>query len=504
MIMKNNGPSFPLLLTFDDVVLLPGYSEVLPIQVDTKTVLSSQLHLNIPLISAAMDTVTEYQTCIRMAQEGGLGIIHKNLSIEEQASHVKQVKKFEAGIIFHPITISPDDTIGNVKRIMTEHHISGLPVTQGEKLVGMITNRDLRFQTNPDQPVKSIMTRELITAAEDVTLSKARDIMKKHRIEKLPLIDKNNKLCGLVTYKDIQNLERYPLAIKDQIGRLKVGAAIGAAPREIERAEAIVEGQVDVIAIDTAHGHSKMVLDQVKAIKKKFPDIPLIAGNVATAQATEALAQAGADIIKVGIGPGSICTTRVIAGVGVPQLSAIFECSEAAQKFHKTIIADGGIRYSGDIVKALAAGASSVMIGSLFAGTDESPGELVYYQGRSYKTYRGMGSLEAMRKKTGDRYPNKYMKITSLEADGPEPKLVPEGVEGRVPYVGSLSSVLLQLVGGLKSGMGYVGANNLKNLQEKSKFAQVSTHGMAEGHVHNIAITKESPNYIIQTPTESR
>lgn len=499
--MKNSGRPFPVLLTFDDVILVPGYSEVLPFQVDTKTILCDGLQLNIPLVSAAMDTVTEYQTCIRMAQEGGLGIIHKNLTIEEQASHVKQVKKFEAGIIQHPITISPDDTIGNAKRIMTEHHISGLPVTQGKKLVGMLTNRDLRFQVNPEQPVKNIMTRELITASEDVTLSKARDIMKKHRIEKLPLVDKDNTLCGLFTYKDIQNLERYPLAIKDKIGRLKVGAAIGAQPREIERAEAIVENQVDVIAIDTAHGHSKMVLDQVKAIKKKFPDLPLIAGNVATAEATEALAQAGVDIIKVGIGPGSICTTRVIAGVGVPQLSAIFDCAQAAQKHHKVIIADGGIRYSGDIVKALAAGASCVMIGSLFAGTDESPGELVYYQGRSYKIYRGMGSLEAMRKKTGDRYPNKYMKITSLETDDPDPKLVPEGVEGRVPYVGSLSAVLLQLVGGLKSGMGYVGATNLRDLQEKAQFAQVSPHGMAEGHVHNIAITQESPNYIIQTLT---
>jgi IMP dehydrogenase len=492
--------TFPIYLTFDDVLLMPGYSDVLPTEVDCQIQLTKDFSLNIPLVSAAMDTVTEFQTCIRMAQEGGIGIIHKNLSIEEQAEHVRHVKKFEAGIILNPVTIDPEDTIGNSKRIMNEHGISGLPVIKDNKLVGMLTNRDLRFQTNPEDPVRNIMTKEVVTGVQDMTVAKARDTMKKHRIEKLPLIDKNNKLCGLVTYKDIQNLERYPHAIKDQIGRLKVGAAIGAKPKEIERAEALVENQVDILTIDTAHGHSKMVLEQVKNIKNKFPNIPLIAGNVATEEATEALAKAGADIIKVGIGPGSICTTRIVSGVGVPQLSAIFTCSEIAKKHGKKIIADGGIRYSGDIVKALAAGADAVMIGSLFAGTDESPGELVYYQGRSFKTYRGMGSLGAMRKQTGDRYPNKYLRITSLETDDPDPKLVPEGVEGRVPHVGSLSSVLLQLMGGLKSGMGYIGAKDLDTLRSNAKFVQISSSGMRESHVHNITITKESPNYIIKTP----
>lgn len=494
-VSPHTSTAFPMMLTFDDVLLLPGYSEVLPVQVEVKTLLSEHFPLNIPLISAAMDTVTEYQTCIRMAQEGGVGIIHKNLTIEEQAAHVRQVKKFEAGIIMNPVTIRPDDTIGDAKRLMTEHRINGLPVVEKNILVGMLTNRDLRFQINPEEPVKNIMTKNVITASAGVTVAEARDIMKKHRIEKLPLVDAKNKLCGLVTYKDIQNLERYPLANKDNLGRLKVGAAVGAQPSEMERAEAAVEQGVDILVIDTAHGHSKMVLDQVKALKQKFPQLPLIAGNVATPEATASLAQAGADIIKVGIGPGSICTTRIIAGVGVPQFSAIMICAAEAKKFGKTIIADGGIRSSGDIVKSMAAGAAGVMLGSLLAGTDESPGELVYYQGRSYKTYRGMGSLGAMKQKTGDRYPNKYLQITSLEADGPDPKLVPEGVEGRVPYVGSLSAVLLQLVGGLKAGMGYVGAANLTQLREKARFIQISSNGIKESHVHSITLTKEAPNY---------
>ncbi len=499
---EGQEPQLPLYLTFDDVLILPGLSEVLPTQAQTETELAENLKLHMPLISSAMDTVTEYKTSITMAQHGGLGIIHKNLSIEEQAREVLRVKKFEAGIILDPLTIPKNITIGEAKNLMKEHGISGFPVVEGQNLVGIITNRDLRFEIDPEEKVTKIMTpfEKLITATQDVTMPEARAILKRHRIEKLPLIDDKGRLVGLITYKDLHTLEKHPHAIKDSNGRLKVGAAIGAKPMDVERAEALKAEGVDVLVIDTAHGHSKMVLDQVKHIRKEFPDIVLIAVNVGTPDATRALIEAGADVVKVGIGPGSICTTRIISGVGAPQLSAIINCAQEAQQLGKTIIADGGIRYSGDMVKAVAAGASTVMIGSLFAGTDESPGELVYFQGRSYKVYRGMGSLGAMRQKNADRYPNKHFQITSLDVDDPDPKLVPEGVEGRVPYTGSLATVLFQLMGGFKSGMGYIGARTLEELREKSRFIRISTNGARESHVHNVQITEEAPNYILKPP----
>lgn len=491
--------SLDFRVTFDDVLILPQYSEVLPTEADTRVQLSENLFLNIPILSSAMDTVTEAQTSIALAQEGGLGIIHKNIDVDKQAQHVRRVKKFESGVILNPLKIQKNLTIRDVKNLMVENGISGFPVLDGSELVGIITNRDLRFEIDPDQPVTKIMTpfEKLITASEDVTLEKARAIMKKHRIEKLPLIDGMRRLVGLITYKDLHNLETHPNAIKDSSGRLKAGAAIGALPRDVERAEALVSEGIDVLVVDTAHGHSQMVLDQVKRIRDAFPDLTLIAGNVGTASATAALIEAGADVVKVGVGPGSICTTRIISGVGVPQLSAILECAKKARSMGKTVVADGGIRYSGDIVKALAAGSSAVMIGSLFAGTNESPGELVYYQGRSYKNYRGMGSLGAMKSQSADRYPNKHLRITNLAADALEPKLVPEGVEGRVPHVGSLSSVLFQLTGGLKSGMGYIGASNIRELQERARFVRISNHAIQESHVHNIHITTEAPNYIL-------
>ncbi len=492
-------PELPGLITFDDVLILPAYSEVLPSEANCETTLSSKLTLNAPILSSAMDTVTEHHTAIAMAQEGGLGVIHKNLSIEEQALEVRRVKKFESGIILEPLTIQKTATIREVIDLVRDTGVGGFPVVENNKLVGIIANRDLRFQTDPEISVTHIMTpvEKLITVAEDVTLQEAKDTMKTHRIEKLPIVDDSGNLVGLITYKDLHNLDKHPLAIKDSKGRLKVGAAIGATVKDIERAHALVKEGADVLLVDTAHGHSKMVIDQVKAIRKTFPDITLIAGNVGTPGATKALCEAGADIVKIGVGPGSICTTRIISGVGVPQLSAIFSCAKEAQKFGKTVISDGGIRYSGDVVKALAAGAAAVMIGSLFAGTREAPGDLVYYQGRSYKVYRGMGSLSAMKRKMSDRYPNKHLKITDLAQDDPDPKLVPEGIEGRVPYTGTLNNSLFQLTGGLKSGMGYVGAASIPELQTKATFVRISTNSSIESHVHNVQITQEAPNYIV-------
>jgi IMP dehydrogenase len=475
-------------LTFDDVLLLPGKTEVLPKDIDVSTKLTNKIQLKIPLLSAAMDTVTESATAIAMAREGGIGIIHKNLSIEEQAMEVEKVKKSESGMIINPITMEPEQKLYEALEVMRRNKISGLPITNQGKLVGILTHRDVRFETNLDQPIAQIMTKDkLITALEGITLEESKKILHKHRIEKLLVVDKENNLKGLITVKDIEKIEKYPLAAKDHLGRLIVGAAIGVGPDREARTEALLKAGVDVLVIDTAHGHSKDVIEAIKDTKKNFPNCELIAGNVATAEATECLIKAGADAIKVGMGPGSICTTRIVAGVGVPQITAIMECYQSAKKHDIPIIADGGIKYSGDITKALAAGANSVMIGSIFAGTDESPGETVLFQGRSYKVYRGMGSLEAMRKGSKDRYFQEGVESLS--------KLVPEGIEGRVPYRGPISLSIYQLVGGLKAGMGYVGCKNLEELRNKAKFIQITSSGLQESHVHNVIITKEAPNY---------
>ena len=478
-------------LTFDDVLLIPSYTDILPKGITLSTCLTPSIGLNIPLVSAAMDTVTESQTAIIMAREGGIGIIHKNLSIKSQALEVDKVKKSESGMIVDPITMHPDQKLYEALEIMARYHISGVPIVKKDKLVGILTNRDLRFETNLNQQISKVMTKDnLVTTAIGTSLNKAKKLLHKNRIEKLLVVDKKNNLQGLITVKDIEKMEKYPHACKDHLGRLRVGAAIGVGPDRLERTEALINAGADVIVIDTAHGHSKEVLEAVKEYKKCFPKCELIAGNVATAEAVESLTKAGAVAVKVGVGPGSICTTRVIAGVGIPQITAIMNCSKVAEKHGIPLIADGGIKFSGDITKAIAAGANTVMIGSLFAGTEESPGETVLFQGRSYKVYRGMGSLEAMKKGSKDRY-------FQSEIRG-EKKLVPEGIEGRVPYRGSLSSSIYQLVGGLKAGMGYVGCKNIEELRIKAKFIKITASGLKESHVHNVIITKEAPNYRLE------
>ena len=476
-------------LTFDDVLISPRYSEILPREVDTKTRLTKNIQLNIPLASAAMDTVTEYRMAISLAREGGIGIIHKNMSAEEQARQVDMVKRSESGMIMDPITLTADRPVTEALALMEKFKISGIPVVEGNRtLVGIITNRDLRFETNFDQPISNLMTSEnLITASEDTTLEAAEKILQKNRIEKLLIVDKKGKLSGLITVKDIQKKRNYPLASKDKHGRLLVGAAIGVGLNELDRARELVKAGVDVIVIDTAHGHSQGVIDSVKTFKKEFPDMDVIAGNVATAEATADLIKAGADAVKIGIGPGSICTTRVVAGVGIPQITAVMECATEAMKADVPIIADGGIKYPGEIAKAIVAGADTVMLGSIFAGTEESPGETILYDGRRYKSIRGMGSLSAMRRGSKDRY---FQEDVVDEA-----KFVPEGVEGRVPFRGPLSDTVFQMVGGLKSSMGYAGAANIKELQTNVQFVKITPAGLRESHPHDITITKESPNY---------
>lgn len=472
-------------LTFDDVLLIPQYSDVLPKNADISTKLTDTVKLNIPLISAAMDTVTESGLAIAMAREGGLGIIHKNMSIDEQASHVDRVKRSEHGVITDPFYLSPEHLVTDAIALMRKYKISGVPITKGKKLVGILTNRDLRFETDFNRPIAEVMTKEnLITAPVGTTLQDAQIILGRHRIEKLPLVDKDGNLKGLITIKDIEKSIQYPNAAKDRNGRLIVGAAVGVGQNTLDRVKALVDAKVDIITVDTAHGHNQGVLDTVRKVKETYPDLPLIAGNVATAAATKALIENGADVVKVGIGPGSICTTRVVAGIGVPQITAIMDCAEEADKHGKRIIGDGGIKYSGDIIKGLAAGASAIMIGSLLAGTMESPGALEIYQGRSFKVYRGMGSLAAMECGSKDRYFQEDAK-----------KLVPEGVEGRVPYKGALSDVVFQLVGGIRSGMGYCGKHTIDELRTNSEFIKISGASLVESHPHDISITKESPNY---------
>jgi IMP dehydrogenase len=474
--------------SFDDVLLLPGYSDVLPKDVDTCSYLTKNIDLNIPLVSAAMDTVTESRTSISMAREGGIGFIHRNLSIESQAIEVDKVKKSESGMIVDPVTIHPDQLVHEVLHLMNKYRISGVPVTKGDKLVGIVTNRDLRFETNLDKKISEVMTKEnLVKVSEGITLDDSKSLLHKHRIEKLLVVDSNDRLIGMITIKDIEKVKKYPNACKDKMGRLRVGAAVGVGSDMEERAEALLRAGADVILIDTSHGHTKNVIDAVKILKSNFKNIELIAGNVGTAEGAEALIKAGVDGFKIGIGPGSICTTRIVAGVGVPQITAIMNCVEVSQKTGIPLIADGGIKFSGDVTKALGAGAHVVMIGGLFAGTEESPGELVIYQGRSYKSYRGMGSIEAMQKGSGDR----YYQGEDFAGD----KMVPEGIVGRVPYRGKLSDNIFQLIGGLKAGMGYVGCRNLEELREKTRFIQISAAGMRESHVHDVIITKEAPNY---------
>ena len=472
-------------LTFDDVLLVPHRSEVLPKDVDLSTQLTPVIRLNIPLMSAAMDTVTDARMAIAMAREGGLGIIHKNMTIAEQAAQVDKVKRSEHGVITDPFFLSPEHLIQDAENLMARYRISGVPITRDGKLVGILTNRDLRFETNFDQPIKNVMTKDnLVTAPVGTDLETAKQILAKHRIEKLPIVDENYNLRGLITIKDIQKSAKYPNSARDSRGRLLCGAAVGVTADTMDRVAALVSAQVDCIGLDTAHGHSEGVLKMVERIRAAYPELTIIAGNVATAAATEALIQAGADVVKVGIGPGSICTTRVVAGIGVPQITAIMDCAEAADKLGKTVIADGGIKYSGDIPKAIAAGASAVMMGSLFAGTEESPGAMEIYQGRSYKVYRGMGSLAAMADGSKDRYFQEGQK-----------KLVPEGVEGRVPFKGPLADTVFQLIGGLRSSMGYCGTESIQALRERGEFIRITSAGLIESHPHDINITKEAPNY---------
>ena len=474
-------------LTFDDVLLVPRASSVLPRDVDTSTQLMPGITLNIPMLSAAMDTVTDARMAMAIAREGGLGIIHKNMTIEEQAIQVDKVKRSEHGVITDPFFLSPAHTIGEAEQLMAKYRISGVPITLGKKLVGILTNRDLRFETDPSRRIEEVMTsKNLITAPVGTTLEEAKQLLAAHRIEKLPIVNDKYELCGLITIKDIEKSSKYPNSAKDKNGRLLCGAAIGVTADCMLRVEALVKAKVDVLSIDTAHGHSKGVLDKVREIRAAYPDIPLIAGNVATAAATHDLIEAGASCIKVGIGPGSICTTRVVAGIGVPQLTAVSDCAREADKYGVTVIADGGIKYSGDIPKAIAAGASAVMLGSLFAGVEESPGDMEIYQGRSFKVYRGMGSLGAMAQAHGssDRY-----------FQEPDKKLVPEGVEGRVPYKGTLADAVYQLVGGLRSSMGYCGTPTIEALRQEGEFIRITGAGLTESHPHDISITKESPNY---------
>jgi IMP dehydrogenase len=476
-------------LTFDDVLLLPGYSEILPRDVSLSTQLTRGITLNIPLVSAAMDTVTEDRLAIALAQEGGIGIIHKNMSVEAQASQVAQVKRFESGVVKDPITITPQMTVREVLALKRTRKVSGLPVVDQGRVVGIITNRDLRFETNLDQPVASIMTprERLVTVREGASLEEATALLHKHRLERVLVVDREFRLKGLITVKDIEKSTEHPLACKDDLGRLRVGAAVGVGAGTDERVAALVNAGVDVIVVDTAHGHSRGVLDRVKWIKTHYPQVQVIGGNIGTGAAARALADHGADAVKVGIGPGSICTTRMVAGVGVPQISAVQNVAAALDGTDVSLIADGGIRYSGDIAKALAAGAHSVMLGGLFAGTDEAPGEIELYQGRSYKSYRGMGSLGAMQQGSSDRY--------FQEAEKSAEKLVPEGVEGRVPFKGSVLNVIHQLLGGVRSAMGYVGAGSITELREKSEFAEITSAGVRESHVHDVQIVKEAPNY---------
>lgn len=475
-------------LTFDDVLLLPQYSEIMPSQVNTNTVFARGTQLHSPIISAAMDTVTENRTARTMAQLGGLGIIHKNFTVEEQAFEVEKVKKYESGMISDPITLGPDRLVAEAVELMRKYTISGVPITVQGTLVGILTNRDLRFETHLDQPIRNIMTKErLITTKVGTTLPQAKEILQKYRIEKLPVVDEAGQLKGLITIKDIEKAKAYPQATKDKQGRLMVGAAISTGGDSVERAEALVSAHCDILVVDTAHGHSKNVIEMVKLLHKKYPDTILVAGNVVTSEGADALFQAGADVVKVGVGPGSICTTRVVAGVGMPQITAAYDCAQVAKKYGRTIIADGGIKFSGDITKVLAMGAHSVMIGNLLAGAEESPGETILFQGRSYKVYRGMGSLGAMSKGSKDRYAQGD--VSDAE------KLVPEGIEGKVPYRGSLSGIIHQLLGGLRSGMGYVGAANIAELQQKAHFVEITAQGLKESHVHDVSITKEAPNY---------
>ena len=495
-VFREIGPS--TALTFDDVLLVPQESKVLPSQVNIGTWLTRNIKLKTPIISAAMDTVTESSLAISMAQHGGMGVIHKNLSIEEQASEIDRVKRSESGMIVNPITLSPTNRIDEALGLMKKYRISGVPITEdGSKegrLVGILTNRDLRFEGNTQRPIAELMTRDnLITVPIGTTLDQAKDILHRHKVEKLLVVDKNHMLKGLITVKDIQKVIKYPNACKDDLGRLRVGAAIGIAKDTLERAEALIGANADVLVIDSAHGHSAGVMEMIKQVRAAFPAIDLIAGNVATGEATQALIDLGVDAVKVGIGSGSICTTRIIAGIGMPMITSIQDCAKVAKSHNIPIIADGGIRYSGDITKALAAGASLAMIGSLFAGTDESPGELILYQGRSFKEYRGMGSLGAMRRGSRDRY---FQDEFELDGTGDDtPKLVPEGIEGRVPHKGSLAGLLHQLVGGLRAGMGYSGCETVSDLQRRAQLVRITPAGIKESHVHDVVITKEAPNY---------
>jgi IMP dehydrogenase len=475
-------------LTYDDVLLLPSYSEVLPRDVDTGTFLTKKIRLNIPIISAAMDTVTEAALAIAIAQAGGIGILHKNMSIQAQADEVRKVKRSESGMIQDPVTLHEASTVADAVKIMREFKIGGIPIIDGKrKLKGIITNRDLRFQKDMDRPVVDVMTSQnLITAPQGTTLLQAEEILQNYKIEKLPVVDKGGFLCGLITFKDIQKFKNFPNACKDEFGRLRVGAAVGVAAENVDRVKALVSAGVDVITVDTAHGHSRGVIEMVKLVKQMYPDLQVIAGNVATAEGAIALADAGADAVKVGIGPGSICTTRIVAGVGVPQLFAVYECVKALESRGIPVIADGGIKQTGDIVKAIGAGASSIMAGSLFAGVEESPGETILYEGRKFKSYRGMGSIEAMDKGSKDRY---FQDETDVVT-----KLVPEGIVGRVPYKGTLAEVIYQYIGGLRAGMHYCGASKIEELQ-KAKFVRITAAGMRESHPHDITITKEAPNY---------
>lgn len=475
-------------LTFDDVLLIPAHSDVLPRDVDVRTHLTQNVTLNIPVMSAGMDTVTEAEMAIAMAREGGIGVIHKNMSIDEQAREVKLVKRSEHGIIVDPIYLAPDNTLSDADELMNKYHISGVPITENGKLVGIITNRDMRFETDLSRPISDIMTSKgLITAPEHTTMEEAKCILQAHRIEKLPLVDDNGHLKGLITIRDIEKMRKYPNSNKDSDGRLKVAAAIGVTSDVEDRVEALLDAKADVLVIDTAHGHSEGVLQTIRRLRKEFPHLELIAGNVATYDATKALIEAGVSAVKVGIGPGSICTTRVIAGIGVPQITAIYDCAKAAEGTGIPIIADGGIQYSGDIAKALGAGASCVMLGNLLAGTEEAPGEMIIYQGKNYKSYRGMGSLGAMQAGSKDRYFQQNAK-----------KLVPEGIEGRIPYKGHVSDVLFQLIGGLRASMGYCGAKDIKAMNEDTQFIQITGAGLRESHPHDVSITKEAPNYSVK------
>jgi IMP dehydrogenase len=482
---------FKVAFTFDDLLLIPNHSAVLPAEVDVRSKLSRNIQLSVPIVSAAMDTVTESATAITMARQGGIGFVHKNMSIERQALEVEKVKKSESGMIVDPISIEPDRKLYEVMEIMSKYRISGVPVVKKGKLVGIITNRDLRFETNLDQKVEAVMTKDrLATARPGITLEESKAILHERRIEKLLVVDDEGKLLGLITIKDIEKIKKYPYACKDELGRLRVGAALGVGADMEERVERLISANVDVVVVDTAHGHSEGVLQAVRTLKKKFSRLEVVAGNVATEEGTRSLAEAGADAVKVGVGPGSICTTRVVAGIGVPQMTAIMDCAEEARKWGIPIVADGGIKYSGDVTKALAGGADSVMIGSLFAGTEESPGETILFQGRSYKVYRGMGSIEAMKEGSKDRYFQDEVES--------EKKLVPEGIVGRVPYRGPLAETVYQLVGGLRAGMGYLGSRTIQELQTKPRFMQITAAGLRESHVHDVIIIKEAPNYRVE------